>query len=115
MTHGKSYVVEKLRGKLRSKSRNISTNPDELFEKDIRKMMRMETVSSFSPSQYSGKIMLFKATGKDRWPVYKVDPLHGWDKLAKGGIDVVEIPSSHLGILQDPYVQDITDHLRKHL
>jgi thioesterase domain-containing protein len=39
-------------------------------------------------------------------------PLLGWGELAVGGLEIHEIPSTHLGMLQEPHVQVLAEKLK---
>jgi thioesterase domain-containing protein/acyl carrier protein len=63
----------------------------------------MRVVSKYVPKQYPGRVTLFKPP---RFPmISSPSPTMGWDKLAIGGVDVVEVPGIlHGSQLKPPYV-----------
>jgi hypothetical protein len=65
----------------------------------------------FTP--YAGKITLAKAI--DRGPEVlgkREDPTLGWGKLAGGGLKIYDVPTKHMFMLFDPYVQTFADFLK---
>jgi thioesterase domain-containing protein/acyl carrier protein len=63
----------------------------------------------FTPSLYDGRVTLFWA-GRDLRA--KFDQLEGWQTLAPGGLEVHEIPGTHLDMIKDPHVRELADKLR---
>jgi len=64
----------------------------------------------------AGKIALFRAMDAiGHSPGYRVDPLLGWGEVAQGGLDVHDVPGSHMGILEEPNVRVLADSLRPYL
>lgn len=55
----------------------------------------------YSPQAYDGKVTLFWASGDLR---ASNDLVEGWRALLPGGIEVQEIPGTHLDIIKEPHV-----------
>ena len=69
----------------------------------------------YVPRPYPGRIVLFRARDLGLGPGYRIDSLLGWRELARGGLDVHEVPGDHLGILREPHVQVLAEKLRPYL
>jgi amino acid adenylation domain-containing protein len=65
-------------------------------------------VREYIPRVYSCRVTLFWASGDLR---SSNDLVEGWRALAGGGIEVHEIPGSHLDIVKEPHVQDLAKKL----
>jgi len=57
---------------------------------------------------YNGHITLFWASHDLR---ASIDFVEGWQSLAGAGIDVHEIPGSHLDIVKEPHVSQLASKL----
>jgi amino acid adenylation domain-containing protein len=62
-------------------------------------------VKSYVPSPYNGKLTVIKAA--QSWGPKEM----GWEKLAKGGIDVVLVPGDHYSLIKEPHVKELTREL----
>jgi len=65
-------------------------------------------VRAYVPQVYDGHITLFWASADLR---SSLDLVEGWRALAGGGIEVHEIPGSHLDIVKEPHVQYLANKL----
>ena len=65
-------------------------------------------LKNYVPQVYPGRVTLFK--GIDA--ATKVDSKLGWGGLAAEGIEIHNIPSSHLGMLKEPYVRVLGEKLK---
>jgi amino acid adenylation domain-containing protein len=74
---------------------------------DIRELNSL-AVRNYVPQVYNGHVTLFWASQDLR---STVDFVEGWRALAGGGIDVHEIPGSHLDIVKEPHVQELAKKL----
>jgi aspartate racemase len=63
----------------------------------------------FVPSVYAGGVTLFWASGD---LTTSFDLVDGWHTLAAGGVELHEIPGSHINLLKAPHVQALADELR---
>jgi thioesterase domain-containing protein/acyl carrier protein len=55
---------------------------------------------AYAPQPYPGKITLFQAM--EFPPGYRREPSLGWDKIAKDGVEVHDIPGHHTSIMESP-------------
>jgi amino acid adenylation domain-containing protein len=75
--------------------------------KDIRELNSM-AVQEYVPRVYQGKVTLFWASEDLR---SSRDLVEGWRVLAGGGIEVHEIPGSHIDIVKEPHVENLANKL----
>jgi thioesterase domain-containing protein/acyl carrier protein len=83
-----------------------------------QKLATIEDVSAFAaanykPKPYQGKIVLFRST--KRGANEGDDEYLGWGELARGGVDVNQVPSTHFDILLEPAVRVLAEQLRTYL
>lgn len=74
---------------------------------DIKELNSL-AVREYVPQVYAGQITLFWASTDLR---AAVDFVGGWRALAGGGIDVHEIPGTHLDIIKEPHVAELARKL----
>jgi aspartate racemase len=81
----------------------------------LQDTLKMFTAVSllYRPEPYPGRITLFKAA--EEAAEYGPDPKMGWGGLARGGVEVVEVPGDHMSILDQPRVAELADRLRSYL
>src|SRR6185369_1782853 len=58
----------------------------------------------YTPHFYDGEITLFWASKDLR---AKFDLLEGWQSLALGGMEVHEVPGTHLDMIKEPHVEEL--------
>jgi aspartate racemase len=75
--------------------------------RDIKEFNSL-AVRAYTPQVYDGKVTLFWASADLR---SSLDLVEGWRALAGGGIEVHEIPGSHLDIVKEPHVQQLAKKL----
>ena len=75
---------------------------------DIKELNSL-AVREYVPQVYNGHVTLFWASTDLR---ASVDFVEGWRALAGGGIEVHEIPGSHLDIVKEPHVQELAKKLK---
>ncbi len=61
-----------------------------------------EAASNYVPQAYPGRVSFFRAMDEIAGVSSYRDPLLGWGELAVGGVEIHEVPSTHLGMLQHP-------------
>jgi len=66
-------------------------------------------VMNFVPKIYPGQVTLFWAN-EDLRGTYDVEA--GWNFLATGGIEIINIPGNHLDIVKEPYVRSLAEKLK---
>jgi thioesterase domain-containing protein len=79
--------------------------------KDVKEFNSL-AVRAYEPKVYDGKVTLFWASEDLR---SSIDLVEGWRVLAGGGIEVHEIPGSHLDIIKEPHVGELAAKLSSRL
>lgn len=74
---------------------------------DLRRM------ALYHPRPYPGGVVLFRTRDQD--PRRTRDPLRDWGRLAKGGVEVQDIPGMHGDLLVEPHVQEVAEKFRTSL
>lgn len=74
---------------------------------DIKELNSL-AVREYVPQIYDGHVTLFWASSDLR---ASVDFVEGWRALAGGGIEVHEIPGTHLDIVKEPHVSELAKKL----
>lgn len=71
-----------------------------------------EAASNYVPQAYPGPVSFFRAMDEIAGVSSYHDSLLGWGELAAGGLEIHEVPSTHLGMLQEPHVQVLAEKLK---
>jgi len=71
-----------------------------------------EAGSNYVPQAYPGRVTLFRCMDEIAGVSSYRDPLLGWGELATGGLEIHEVPSTHLGMLQEPHVQVLAEKMK---
>jgi long-chain acyl-CoA synthetase len=69
----------------------------------------------YRPRPYSGHVVLFRAAVNQIASHYQIDPQLGWQHIARGKLSVHDVPSDHLGILDERCAPIVADALRRYL
>ncbi len=73
-------------------------------------MSHFQALRTYDPQPYPGRVTLFRAKSR---PLFNtLDPATGWQKLSPGRVEVINVPSSHEGMFQKPYVDYLAQQLR---
>jgi aspartate racemase len=64
----------------------------------------------YRPKVYSGKVALFLA---ETQPPGESDATLGWGSIARGGLDIYEVPGAHASMIVEPHVEVLAEKLRK--
>jgi len=83
--------------------------------KELTTIEEVNTIaaSNYKPKPYQGKLTVFRSTKR---PADAVDDEYlGWGELARGGVEVNHIPSTHFDILHEPAVKILAEKLRPYL
>lgn len=78
----------------------------------MHEQQNSESVEAYRPHAYAGHVTLFRAAQQFIKPGCCLDPDLGWREWVAGGIEIYEIPGTHLGMLKEPFVQDLGEKLR---
>jgi thioesterase domain-containing protein/acyl carrier protein len=117
VNEGLSYVFKKARFAPRKMKSQVWRRLYQSYEnlgrplprmlKDIKEINSL-AVREYVPKVYDGRVTLFWASEDLRT---SIDLVEGWRVLAAGGIEVHEIPGSHLDVVKEPHVQDLAGKL----
>ncbi|MEG4497438.1 amino acid adenylation domain-containing protein [Microcoleus sp. F10-C6] len=69
-----------------------------------------QALSHYAAGVYPGRASIFKAV--ESAAASGADRELGWGEVVKGGIEVYDIPSDHLGMLKEPHVQILGEKLQ---
>ncbi|MEG3894626.1 MULTISPECIES: amino acid adenylation domain-containing protein [unclassified Microcoleus] len=72
--------------------------------------LNQEALRHYVAGVYPGRATLFKAV--ESAVAFGVDRELGWGEVVKGGIEVYDIPSDHLGMLKEPHVRVLGEKLQ---
>ncbi|WP_319419097.1 amino acid adenylation domain-containing protein [Pleurocapsa sp. FMAR1] len=121
-TIGASYILDRIKWRINSTTDHVRYN---LYKIDwVRENFVDKTSRGFALSEYiqqtkdhqkvnegytmqpyPGSVVLFRAA-EDR------DPKLEWQNFAQGGLNIIDVPGNHLGILQEPNVQVLAEKIR---
>ena len=65
----------------------------------------------YQPRPFGGRMVLFQSTETPRGSYWQYE--RGWRDLAHGGLDVVWLTGSHLGMFEEPNVTGMAAHIRQ--
>ncbi|MBE9121080.1 amino acid adenylation domain-containing protein [Tychonema sp. LEGE 07199] len=80
------------------------------LENFTHRELNEEALRHYVAGVYSGGATIFKAV--DSAILFDADPELGWGEVVTGGIEIHEIPSDHLGMLQEPHVRILAEKLQ---
>jgi thioesterase domain-containing protein/acyl carrier protein len=94
---------------------NAEPSSDEVSERarrTLRRSVRAQAMRNYRPQPYPGRLVLVRAMDTDEFVDTNRDREWGWSKFAQGGVDVIDVPGDHLGILAEPNVCVLANELR---
>jgi amino acid adenylation domain-containing protein len=80
------------------------TPPDRLHF-DLVVAENQHACDVYQPQPFTGKITLFRATDQVFYSRRYREAGLGWGRLAKGGVEIYDIPGAHMTMLQEPHVE----------
>jgi amino acid adenylation domain-containing protein len=111
------FAPRKLKSQVWRRLYNAYEKLDQSFEilgrplprafRDVKEFNSL-AVRDYTPKVYDGKVTLFWASADLRT---SIDLVEGWRALAGGGMEVHEIPGSHLDIIKEPHVGELATKL----
>lgn len=67
----------------------------------------------YSPRSYPGKVIFFQASDLSSGVFHHIEPpSERWRELARGGLEVYQMPGNHGAMLREPHVQLLAQHLQ---
>lgn len=96
--------LERLASKI---SKQAPNTPSELVDDPIYlNTIRFDAAADrYEPGPYAGRVLLVRSAA--RAPEYKHNPSLGWEKVARGGVDVITVPGDHLSMMKRPNVETL--------
>ncbi len=73
----------------------------------------MKAMLDYRQKPYPGKVTLFAAESRGKLFHSGDDPLLGWGRWARGGVEVHRIPGRHIHMVQEPNVRALAARLRE--
>jgi len=69
---------------------------------------------NYVPQIYSGTLKVFRSMENEEMTEFgEIDSKLGWSDLATKGLDIIDIPGDHLGILKEPNVETLATELQR--
>ena len=91
--------------RMSSVKRTTSSPAMEVFEHSLRALL------AYQVKPYPGHLTLFRAQNGS--PRIHAEALGGWEGVAAGGVDVVEVPGSHNTMLEPPHVRALGEAISR--
>lgn len=73
----------------------------------------LRALLNYKLQPYHGRITLLRAEDQSIMHKLYEDPTLGWGEVAKGGLDIVEVPGNHAVLMNPPYVERVAHVLRE--
>jgi thioesterase domain-containing protein len=110
------FALRRELGKLRVRINHIlRLNPHRdvsgAIEQDIE-AINDRAYFRYSPGVYPNKLTLFRP---QRNYAFLRDPMNGWETLAAGGMEAIDLPVDPGGIFVEPYVRFLAEKLRERI
>jgi thioesterase domain-containing protein/acyl carrier protein len=104
------FAPQKMKSRLWRRLHNVFQNLGRPLPRALQDIHELNSlaVRQYVPQVYDGHVTLFWASTDLR---ASVDFVEGWRALASGGIDVHEIPGTHLDIVKEPHVTELASKL----
>jgi thioesterase domain-containing protein len=80
------------------------------LENFTHRELNHEALRHYVAGVYSGRATIFKAV--ESAILFGADRELGWSEVVRGGIEIHEIQSDHLGMLQEPQVRILGEKLQ---
>jgi thioesterase domain-containing protein/NAD(P)-dependent dehydrogenase (short-subunit alcohol dehydrogenase family)/acyl carrier protein len=112
---GLTYLRKGLSSRL-SRVRKEPAEPDTssgASQLELIEQINASAARNYKPTAYPGKLTLFRST--KRVGHEGNDELLGWGELARGGVELHHVNSTHFDILREPAVIEVAKELRLHL
>ncbi|MGF1514963.1 MAG: amino acid adenylation domain-containing protein [Elainellaceae cyanobacterium] len=73
----------------------------------------LNALETYVPRSYAGRIMLLCAVDDGDYMWNQVASDYGWGSYAQGGVERYDIPGTHVGMFQEPHVQQLAQALKQ--
>ena len=121
---GPSYLVKQLQERFHSLKKKMSLrmysksylppqgSVPHAMEYLVMQERNAEAGRAYVPQAYPRKILLFRATDRVDAATAYVAPDLGWTDLARGGLEIYDVPGDHVEIFKEPHVRVLAQQLR---
>jgi thioesterase domain-containing protein/acyl carrier protein len=72
----------------------------------------IQALRRYTIRNYAGKVTLMRAIHRGEILSRREDPTLGWGQFAGGGLEIHDVPSGHISMLFEPYVQKFSESLK---
>jgi amino acid adenylation domain-containing protein len=125
--HGFEMIVDRVQEKLLGKQKpeqpntelleltqHLNLDPNNLLDRSIEQVAKInfQAADDYVLKPYPGRVTLFRAMHELAPEGWCFKPDLGWGNLAANGVDIVEIPSVHNRMFDEPYVKVVAEKLR---
>lgn len=118
MSHARSLIGGKL-GSLRHRLEKLRLAVEGRLLRDTRVLTSVGgfvaanavAIEHYEPKPYAGRMMIVRAKHSPFDSAHAVATGLGWQNVAQGGFEVVDVSGNHLSILEEPGVLDVADAL----
>lgn len=69
----------------------------------------LEAADRYVPTVYPGELTLIRAVDDGNYMWYRYDSDYGWGELSEGGVVGYDVPGTHIGMFQEPYVKRLAE------
>jgi thioesterase domain-containing protein len=83
----------------------VNTSRPDLFESNLQALLKYQV------KPYPGELTLFRA--RHGSPRIHAEPLGGWEGVARGGVNVIEVPGTHNSMLEEPNVRALGEAISR--
>ncbi|NTV91794.1 MAG: amino acid adenylation domain-containing protein [Chlorobiaceae bacterium] len=88
----------------------VDQMPVSLYEFAAR-LQNDEAFLKYQPEIYAGSVTLFRSQQRFYGVSLTLDPQSGWGAFSSGGVEVIDCPGDHLGMLAEPHVETLARKL----
>jgi thioesterase domain-containing protein len=110
-------ITNKLKFMFSSLKRKNTAN--DMADNSLAQVIKASRRAEFKyrPGPYGGKVVLFQIENWHFYQGYRFTPPpdYGWEKLARGGLEIIQVPGDHLSLIREPYVSNVAQKIRAYL
>ncbi|MDX1935260.1 MAG: condensation domain-containing protein [Capsulimonadales bacterium] len=102
-----SGVKKKAKEVVQGKETVLDVDTEKFVPETLREIQKVadQSVLHYHPDIYPGRMVMFRATVRNNFSYY--DPDLWWKGMAAGGMEIIDIPGNHLGMLKEPNVRQL--------